>query len=40
LGVGLSICRTIIVQHQGRIWTEMLADGTAFCFTLKKAPSA
>lgn len=40
LGVGLSICQTIIEQHQGRIWTEALPAGTAFCFTLKKATSA
>lgn len=33
-GVGLSICRTIVDQHRGRIWAEALPAGTAFCFTL------
>jgi two-component system sensor kinase FixL len=33
-GIGLSICRTIIKQHRGRIWADALPDGTALCFTL------
>jgi two-component system sensor kinase FixL len=37
LGVGLSICRTIVEQHKGRIWAENLPVGTAFCFTLHPA---
>jgi len=37
LGVGLSICRTIVEQHKGRIWAESLGLGTVFCFTLLPA---
>jgi two-component system sensor kinase FixL len=36
MGVGLSICRTIIEGHGGRIWAEPNPPcGTAFNFTLK-----
>jgi two-component system sensor kinase FixL len=36
MGVGLSICRTIIEAHGGRIWTEPnSAGGTVFKFTLR-----
>jgi two-component system sensor kinase FixL len=35
MGIGLSICRTIVQAHGGRIWFEPSADGgTAFQFTL------
>lgn len=33
-GIGLSICKTIVKQHKGRIWADSLAGGTAFSFTL------
>ncbi len=38
MGMGLSICRTIIQNHAGRIWTEVNDNGhTCFCFTLPTA---
>jgi two-component system sensor kinase FixL len=37
MGVGLSISRTIIEAHGGRIWVETNADGGAtFHFTLRR----
>ena len=39
LGMGLSISRSIIGRHQGRIWAESLPDGGAcFRFCLPAAP--
>jgi two-component system sensor kinase FixL len=36
MGVGLSICRTIIESHGGKIWVEANPDGgTTFRFTLR-----
>jgi signal transduction histidine kinase len=38
LGVGLSLCRAIIEQHQGTIWAQSLpTQGTQFSFTLPLA---
>lgn len=38
MGLGLSICRTIIEAHGGRIWaTPGRESGTAFHFTLRRA---
>jgi two-component system sensor kinase FixL len=39
MGVGLSICRTIVDGNGGRIWAEPNpAGGTVFSFSLPKAP--
>jgi signal transduction histidine kinase len=34
LGLGLSICRTIVAEHGGRLWAENLERGAAFHLTL------
>ena len=38
MGVGLSVCRTIVEAHDGRLWVDGNAgDGTVFRFTLPAA---
>jgi signal transduction histidine kinase len=38
MGMGLSICRSIVEAHRGRIWaTPNLPFGTVFQFTLPMA---
>jgi two-component system, LuxR family, sensor kinase FixL len=40
MGIGLSICQTIVEAHGGRIWFEPRHEGgTIFCFTLPVAES-
>lgn len=40
-GIGLSICRTIVDSHGGRIWVEdNVPNGACFCFSLPLAPPA
>ena len=39
LGLGLSICRSIVEMHGGRIWHMPQPEGgTVFCFTLPVEP--
>ena len=39
MGVGLSICRSIVIEHGGRIWAEPNPEGgTVFHFTLPTSP--
>lgn len=39
LGIGLSVCRAIVEQHQGQIWLASGGSDARFCFTIPIAPS-
>ena len=37
LGIGLSLCRSIVEAHGGKLWLDDSAQGAAICFTLPAA---
>jgi two-component system sensor kinase FixL len=38
MGMGLSVCRSIVEAHSGQLWTEDRAGGgTMFLFTIPQA---
>jgi two-component system sensor kinase FixL len=37
IGMGLSISRSIVNAHGGKLWTDHMEPGTIFCFTLPAA---
>jgi two-component system sensor kinase FixL len=38
MGIGLSICRTIVEAHEGAIWLENGTGGANFCFSVPISP--
>jgi len=41
MGLGLSLCRTVVEQHGGELgWSRRMPRGTVFAFTLPAAPQA
>lgn len=40
MGIGLSICRTIVEANRGKIWSTSTASGAEFCFKLPRLDPA